>query len=152
MINNSKIISAQPWHCGQMIRKLRERHRESVIGLGLDPHREIRWAYDNSAEAYAWIANRELVGLGGVVGTLAASSGKIWLALSESATRHPVAVAREAVRQIDRFMKTRDELVTTLLKDDAKSIKFAYCIGFENVDDDLMAKMGVVVMRIGRMP
>lgn len=150
MINNSKIITAKLWHCGQMIRKLRAEQRDAVIGLGMNPHKELRRAYDASSEAYAWIANRELIGLGGVVGTMLSSGGKIWLALAEAATRHPVAVAREAVRQIDRFMKTRDELVTTLLKDDGKSIKFAYLLGFEKDDDALMGEMGVVVMRIRR--
>lgn len=150
MINNSKIIPAKPWHCGQMIRKLRAEQREAVIGLGMNPHRELRRAYDCSAEAFAWIGDGELIGLGGVAGTLLSSGGKIWLALAETATRHPVAVAREAVRQIRRFMRTRDELVTTLLKDDGKSIKFAYLLGFEKDDDALMSEMGVVVMRIRR--
>jgi hypothetical protein len=151
MINNSKIVPAMPWDCGQMVRKVRPEHRNAIRRLGMDPHRELRWAYDNSAEAFTWIINGQIAAIGGVVGTLASSSGRIWLALSDVAARHPLAVAREAKRQIARFLGTREELVTTLIEEDAKSIKFAYCLGFERDDSDQMAgKMGVVVMRIRR--
>lgn len=74
--------------------------------------------------------------LGGVVGSPLATDGFVWLAIAENALRYPVAVAREARRQIDRLMGTKRMLTTVALDDDPRALRFALHLGFEPMSDE----------------
>lgn len=126
-----RIIEAREYHCGQIIRRLREEHHAAIMGLGVNAHREIRAKFDDSAFRRAWLIDDRLAGLGGVTGPLASSSGFIWLALTAQATRYPVAIMKEAQRQIDQILETKRDLVTSLIPGDRTAIRFATRLGFE---------------------
>lgn len=129
-----QIIEAKLHHCGAIVRRLREEHQEAVAWLGINSHREIRDKFDASAFRRGWMIDGRLAGLGGVVGTSLSSEGFIWLALTNEASRHPYAVAREARRQLDEIMVVKHVLYTWLIPEDRTALRFATRLGFEIAD------------------
>ncbi len=104
-----------------------------MIAIGVDLHHSIRSNFDISAFSRAWLIDGQLAGLGGVTGPEISSTGNIWLALSQQATQFPVEVAKEARRQINRILITKRDLVTTIIPEDKKSLRFAEWLGFNIV-------------------
>lgn len=131
MAPSFQIVEAKPYHCGQMARLLRAEQGESVAALGMDAHRELRDRFRNSSFRKAWLIDGRLAGLGGVEGTLLASQGYLWLALTKQATRHPVAMVKEARRQLEEICQFRDKVETLLIGGDDASLRFALAVGFE---------------------
>lgn len=130
MTPSFQIVEAKPYHCGQMARLLRAEQGESVAALGMDAHRELRDRFRNSSFRKAWLIDGRLAGLGGVEGTLLASQGYLWLALTRQATRHPVAMIKEARRQLEEICRHRDRVETLLIGGDDASLRFAVHVGF----------------------
>jgi hypothetical protein len=129
-----RIAEAQPWHCGRMVRILRHEHRLASARVGLDAHRQLRALFDLSAFRRVWLADGEMLALGGVSGTCISPYGFIWLALSEKAKRYPVALVKEARRQIDAIMTTKVELMTTIIGGDDAARRLAVFLGFHVQD------------------
>ncbi len=147
-----EIRDAKLHDCGAMLRKLREGHREAIASLGFNAHRELRDRFEASHSRKVWMIDGEMAALGGVSGQALSGSGYIWLAVSQSAMRHPVAMVREAKRQIESLMLTRHELVTNIVPEDSHSLKFAMYLGFELVHNSKV-KIGsghVIAMRYAR--
>lgn len=142
-----QIIPARPWHCGQMCRLLRSAHREAVTAIGVDAHRELRDRFEASAFRRAWLVDGKLGALGGVMGSPLATAGFIWLALAEDARKYPLAIVKEARRQLDLIMVTKRELATTVLQDDEPAMRLAVFLGF-HVDHS--PEGGPAVSRQGR--
>lgn len=126
-----EIVEAKSWHCGQIVRRLRWQHRSALAVLGVKSHHEIRHKFDDSAFRRAWLIDGQLAGLGGVTGPAIASEGMVWLALTDEAMDYPVAVAREARRQLDGLFVTKHRLFTFLASQDHDAMKFAMWLGFE---------------------
>lgn len=124
------IIEAKPYHCGQMSRLLRAEHREAIARVGADIHREMRARFDASSFRRAWMIDGRLAALGGVVGTSLSTYGFVWLALTNEARRYPLAVVREARRQLDEIMTVRRELATTIIGGDEAAKRLAVFLGF----------------------
>ncbi len=129
-----EIIPGRQYHCGQIIRRLRAEHRAAVVSLGIAPHQSLRANFDISMFTRAWLIDGELAGLGGVTGSEISSTGYVWLALSEKATRYPVEIVKETRRQMARIMVTKRDLVTLIIPEDKTSLRFATWLGFEAVD------------------
>lgn len=129
-----EIIPGRQYHCGAMIRRLRADHRTAIASLGISPHHNLRFNFDTSMFTRAWLIDGELAGLGGVTGSELASTGYVWLALSEKATQFPIAIVKEARRQLARIMLTKHDLVTTIIPEDKTSLRFATWFGFDLVD------------------
>lgn len=125
-----EIIEAKPFHVGMMLRRMRTEHREALMALGIDAHRELRKTFDNSSYRRAWLIDGKLSGLGGVTGTLASSFGRPWLTLSQDALRYPIAIVREAKRQLNDIAATHCEIATTVLCADYTAQRFASFLGF----------------------
>lgn len=130
MTTQFQIIEAKPWHAGQMTRLLRDEHRDAVVAIGVNAHRELRNRFDESFFRRAWLADGALIGLGGVTGSAIAHDGTVWLALASGAARYPVAMVREARRQIGELMALKHSLTTVILPSDAASFRFARHLGF----------------------
>lgn len=147
-----EVTEAKVWHCGAIIRRLREEHKEAVGWLGLNSHREIRDRFDASVSfRRSFFIDGHLAGLGGVAGPSISSDGVIWLALTEQACWHPYAIAREAKRQIAEIMQVKRTLTTTLIPTDKAALRFALKIGFE-VDSPTPIPVGgghVILVRFG---
>ncbi len=126
-----EVTEAKIWHCGSIVRRLRDEHFHALSGLGINSHQEIRDKFDASMFVRALFIDDHLVGLGGVTGTAISTDGFIWLALTEEASQYPVAIAREAKRQIDEIMKIKRTLYTSLIPSDKTALRFALRLGFE---------------------
>jgi hypothetical protein len=113
-----------------MARLLRPEHKAAIVLLGVDTHRELRGAYDDSSFCRAWLIDGELAALGGVRSTLLSQMGYVWLALSAKAMQNPVAVVKEARRQLAEIMLVKRQLATTLLDGDDAAYRFAVFMGF----------------------
>ena len=128
------LIEARPYHCGALARSLRRDHAVGLRGLGIDPHRELRAALAASSFARALLLGGALAALGGVIGTLTASEGHVWLALAEHATVCRRAVYDQARRTIREIGAVKRSLVTTVFTDDAPAMTFARHLGFVRAD------------------
>jgi hypothetical protein len=128
-------IEARPYHCGQIVRRLRREHRAAIVGI--NAHQEIRDRFLASSFRRAWLIDGELCALGGVVGGALSTVGYIWLVLSQRALDHPVAVVREARRQLDDIMATRHELAAVIIPQDKAALRFAIFLGFHVADQGL---------------
>lgn len=134
-MNKFEIIEAKPYHVGQILHRLRKEHRAALDATSVNAHRELRSVFDKSSFRRAWFCDGELFAVGGVTGTLLSGSGFIWLAMAEKASRFPVAIVREARKQLAEIVQTRTELITTILCADPTSRRFAWSLGF--VDSDI---------------
>lgn len=134
------IIDAKTFHCGQMVRMLRYEHQQVVARIGIDSHRELRARFDNSSFRRAWLIDGKLAAIGGVTGGKLSSQGYIWLAISNLAMRYPLAMIREARRQLDEIMVTKRDLLTMILDGDETSKRFAVFLGFVPLGDEWVAR------------
>lgn len=123
-------IDAKPYHCGQIVRVLRHEHHDALMWLGVDTHRELRTCFDGSYMRRAWLCDGRLIGLGGIMGAALSSSGFIWLALSQEATRYPVAMLKEARRQVDEALRSKTTLIAATVAGDEKAARFIQALGF----------------------
>ena len=78
----------------------------------------------------AWLIDGKLAALGGVAGPMMADSGFVWLALAELTRGFPLAIVREARRQLAEIMVVKRELATTVLAGDAAAHRLAIFLGF----------------------
>jgi hypothetical protein len=126
-----ELIDARPYHCGQIVRRLRHDMHCAFFALGVDPHRELRTCFDVSYLRRAWLIDGKLAGLGGVFGGALSSAGYIWLALTQEATRYPVAMLKEARRQVAEIGATKHTLIASTLAGDDAAERFIMRLGFE---------------------
>lgn len=126
-----EVIEARPWHCGQMSRIIRTEQRAAVVRMGVSVHAQIRSVFDASAFRRAWMIDGKLAGLGGITGTMASVRGVVWLALSLDSLRYPVAIVKEARRQIAEITTMVRTIETTVFDEDLDSLRFALFMGFE---------------------
>lgn len=124
------LTEAKPYHCGQMIRLLRRAHKNALIALGVDQHRQLRTCFDGSAMRKAWLIDGKLAALGGVLGTQMSAAGYIWLAVSEQATDYPMALVHMVKTELNAVMQTKRLLIATVFEDDKASARFAEAMGF----------------------
>lgn len=126
----SELIEAKPYHCGRISRVLRKGHRNILVEMGVDVHREMREMFDASMYRKAWFLDGKLMAIGGVTGTAASAEGMIWLAISEDALNHRHTLARVVLRLLTEIMMTKRSLGTVVLTADKDAIKLAYFLGF----------------------
>jgi hypothetical protein len=134
-----EVVEAKAWHCGAMARLLRKEHAIVIERAGLNAHRELRACFDQSAFRRVWLIDGRLAALGGVIGTSMNASGMVWLALSQEATRHPIAIVKEARRQLDTLMLTKQEVMTTVVFGDEAARRLAIFLGFHVEHDGMGA-------------
>ena len=83
-----------------------------------------------------------LGGLGGVTGPAASAFGMVWLALSIEATRYPLAIIKEARRQLEEIMVVKRSLATLILDGDEASMRFAVFLGFHAENEPVESRAG----------
>ena len=125
-----ELIEARTHHCGQMARRLRAEHRAAVERVGGDVHRMIRDSFDPSSFRRALLCDGRLIALGGVSGTLASSSGFIWLACAEEVDRYPKQLLLIVRGLLAEVMDTKRELESVVLTGDAAALRFVRHLGF----------------------
>ena len=130
-----QVIEASMRHCGQMSRILRLEHQKALALVGVNTHREIRATFDESYFRRAWLIDGKLAALGGVRGSLLSPYGFVWLALSSEALKYPIQIVKTAQWQMRFILRTKKELYTTVLDDDASAKRFAVFMGFHVADE-----------------
>ena len=131
-----KIVEGRPYHCGQMARILRLDQQKAIAVIGMSTHHEMRDKFDQSTFRKAWLINGRLAAVGGVVGSRLSAFGLVWLAMSNEAMKYPLAVVKEARRQLAEAMETRQMLVTNILDGDEAAKRFAVFLGFVPYDEN----------------
>jgi hypothetical protein len=63
--------------------------------------------------------------------------GVVWLALTQEATKYHRAILKETRRELDTIMRSKRELVTTLMGEDDAAKRFAAFLGFHVAHDGL---------------
>lgn len=126
-----EIVEGKRRHCGAIARLIRAEHRRETEAAGRSVHREIVACFEQSSFCKAWLIDGRLAALGGVMGTLANSTGMVWLALSEEASRYPKAIVEEARRQLAGLMVVKRELQASLFEGDEASIRLALFLRFQ---------------------
>jgi hypothetical protein len=129
-------VEAKPHHCGQAVHRLRPAHRRALALTGRHAHRELRCLFEQSARAYALIADGRLACLWGVQGSLLDPRGYVWMALTETALLYPRQTVREAKRRLLECAAWYHELATTILGEDRAGLSFALALGFHARDDE----------------
>ena len=124
------IVEAKPWHCGQISRILRDEHREAIAKTGLNTHRELRAAFDESCIRRACIVDGKVIAIGGVVAPEASAYGIVWLAVAQDFRKYRIALIKEARRQLDDVMLVKRFLICTVLDHDETAKRFAAFMGF----------------------
>jgi hypothetical protein len=113
-----------------MARMLRHDHEKSLVMIGVNTHRELRDAFDNSTIRMAALVEGKLIALWGMVGGMASAYGIVWVACSDAIKKFPVALVKEARNQLDDMMLTKRRLFCTLLDGDKAAERFAIFLGF----------------------
>lgn len=136
---NLEVITARPWHCGQISRILRVEHDAGLRRCGAPPHAAFRERLSESYLTRAWAIDGKFVGLAGVIGTPLSVFGGLWCGLSVEATKHPLAVVREARRLLSDAMVTKREILTSIIGGDEAALRLAVFLGF-HVKHDLLGE------------
>jgi hypothetical protein len=122
---------AKPWHCGRMSRTVRHEHAKIMQAMQANIHRELRQTFDASALKRAFYLDGDLVALAGVRGTMGESTGEVWFVTTdEMSVKHPLVIARAALKFMDRVMLTRQGVATGVFADDKPGVRLAYFLGF----------------------
>lgn len=142
----SELVEAQPFHCGQIVRRLRPEHAAIMKRIGAPMHRDLRLHFDSSSYRKAWLVDGRLMAVGGVEGPKIASNGMGWLALSSEAPKVGWQFARMALREFDNLFPVKHQIATLILKDDLASVRFAYFLGFRVERTDTVNGVPVLAM------
>jgi hypothetical protein len=126
-----RIVEAEIRHVGMLAARMLPGDSLRLSLLGRDPRRTIRAHFRDSSYRRAALLDDEPIAIWGVTGPLAASTGTLWLYLSERAKHRPLTVIREARRELTLMMETRHEIVCYLHDDDPTAKRFAEFFGFE---------------------
>jgi hypothetical protein len=126
-------------HGGQIARHLRVGHRIALGSRAGQTHQQIRDRFDDSSFSRAWFVDGRLAALGGVCGGIISPEGFVWLAITEAATRFPIAMTKEALKHLGDVMLIKRRLTTVVLRDDLASVRFAEALGFDTIETDRTA-------------
>lgn len=124
------IVEAKPWHCGQMSRLLRHEHQEAIAKIGVNTHRELRAAFDESCFRRACIVDGKVIALWGVVSPEISAYGIVWLAVAQAIRKYPIALIKEVRHQLAEMMLVKRFLICTVLDNDETAKRFAAFLGF----------------------
>lgn len=142
----SELVSGEPFHAGQIARTLRLEHRELLLAMGVNLHRDLRQTFDASAYRRSWFVDGKLMAIGGVTGPISASEGMIWLAVNEAAMAHRLRLARLVLKLLEELSVTKRRLLTTVLLKDEAAIRFAYFLGFRSSERTSINGADVLIM------
>lgn len=140
-------IEPKAYHCGQMARIVRKEQAIGMIELGANPHRQLKMCFEGSPMRWAYARDGRLVGLGGIMSTLASAHGHLWMAVSNSAIDRPVAMIKEIRKLLREILAVKREIFTIVIKSDPASVRFAEFFGFKPIED---LDGGIMIMRVTR--
>jgi hypothetical protein len=125
-----EIIPAGREHCVAIAQSMRREQERALLTCGFDPLTEIIRAFEESLEPKAAFIDGSLAALFGVASPSLSPIGELWFILTERAMCCPLAVVKEARRQIDIAHRRYPQLITTLPPGDDRARAFAERLGF----------------------
>lgn len=131
-----QIVDAQKYHCGRIVRRMRTAHLTALAPTGKDIHWELRATLGRSFFAKACIMDGKVIAMWGASGPVLGESAYVWLILSNDAVRFPIALMKEAVRQMKIILSQCTEVSTTVLAGDDAALRFATFLGFHDRHED----------------
>jgi hypothetical protein len=124
------ITIARPWHCGQLARRLRHEHHRVLCSIGRGCHAEIRQSFDESSYRRAWCIDGKVSALFGMTGQALSTRALVWMAVSNEATRYPIALVRDSRAALSDMAILKHHLFCSILDADVTSQRFAIFLGF----------------------
>jgi hypothetical protein len=130
-MTNFRTTVATRASCSEIACSMRGDHLDALCILGLDPLHEAVAAFDETPHPIAWWIDDKLAGMGGVAGPPGLCPiGIAWLVVAEHATRFSYALVKEVKRQLTTAHETYPLIVSPLIPNDAKALRFAEVVGF----------------------
>jgi hypothetical protein len=126
-----RIVPALPVHVGIIAGQLTDDERARFKGMGRDARRVIRGFFRQSSYRRTALLDERPAAIWGITGTLASSSGILWLRLSAVARKRPRLVVEECRAELARMLDVRREVVAYIHEDDAVAQRFAEFFGFQ---------------------
>lgn len=146
-----RVIEAKLYHCGQLTRKLRAAQSGALASIGIRSHAELRARFGESSFKRSWTIDGKLAAMMGVTGSHLSTTGMIWLALSEDATRHGRRTALIARAQVAEVMETRHKIYSVMFKSDTASMRWIKFLQFEDAEEQPdWLPAGAVLMAHGK--
>lgn len=131
-----EIVDAKRYMCGRIARQLRHEHLSATMRIGKDAHRGLREVYDRSFYRKAAVLDGDLAGMWGAMGNLMSPSTFVWMAITERATRYPLAVTKIARTEMTTILGFgKQELTTTIIAGDAAAKRLAVFLGWHVTDE-----------------
>lgn len=137
MSQEYSVVPASVRHIRPMSSQLRAAACITLQDFGIDPRHALHRAFIASNYCRTAMMDGKPIAMWGVKSALLGDSAMVWLVLSDSVTKMPVSVVREARAELAKIMETTDEVAITVLTDDEAAIRFAIFLGFHDRDTNL---------------
>lgn len=124
-------VPASVLHVKPIAADLRSALCSSIAASGGHPRAALRRALGNSIYARTALLDGVPAAMWGMSGTLMSDRASAWLALTETALRHPVLIMREARRELAIMATSAGQLFTNIVRDDERALALARNLGFQ---------------------
>lgn len=126
-----EVMRSSVLHVKPIAADLRVALCSSVATFGERPRLALRRALNASIYARTAMLDGKPAAMWGMVGTLMSDRASAWLALTETALRHPVLIVREARRELAIMAASAGQLFTNIARDDERALALARNLGFQ---------------------
>lgn len=130
-----EVVPASVLHVKPLCTNLRPVACSTLRAFGLDARESLRRAFASSNECWTVLWKDKPEAMWGVQGALLSDHVQVWVALSETAVRFPLAIVRKARAEMQRLSEQRI-LYATVFHGDERARLFARSIGFAPVESD----------------
>lgn len=125
-----EVVEAKRFHVWLVASALRTAHAAALREIGSDPRESLVAAYRSSTFRRSWLIDGEVAAIGGVEGSVLSPAGRIWVAFTDRAVAHPVALVREARKQIAEIMSVKTHIESIVFVNDPAAWRLASFLGF----------------------
>lgn len=135
-MNQHCVVPASVRHVKPLAARLRTAACITLQDFGFEPRRALLRAFVGAHYCRTALVDGKPVAMWGTNGPLLSDEAMVWLVLSDEITKMPLAVVREARRELAKIMENYREVAITVLPDDEAAIQFAVALGFHDRDND----------------
>lgn len=128
-----EIIDAKRQHLGPIARSVRHEHARLLGLLGIDVHRKLVQSFQDSVYCKTYLVDGKPVAIWGIMGHLAATSGRVWLLIAQDVLHYKLRILKESRRELRALLGHFRRLETTVLVGDEKARRLAAVLGFRPV-------------------
>lgn len=129
-----EVVKSSVRHVKPIVARMRTGSCIAMQRFGFDPRRAVRHAFMGSFYSRTALVNGRPVAMWGAYGALLSDFAEPWLALTMDVMSMPIAIVREARKELAVMMRDRPQLITAMIPDDDAAIRFALYLGFSDKD------------------